>query len=127
VQALGDDFDTQTPALRLVYQSMATRRVLLEDDAGTKQEVSMRLSYFVDRNQVEDLDFSCSLLPHYYPYLAAALMRPLVLRPYVRLWAAEVVDFDQLVPVWLEDEQAWFYVNKVDGWEDAQLGVPLGS
>jgi hypothetical protein len=27
-------------------------------------------------------------------------------RPYVRLSAAEVVDFDQLQAVWLEDEQA---------------------
>ncbi|MDO7884301.1 hypothetical protein [Hymenobacter cheonanensis] len=42
----------------------------------------------------------------------------------MRLSAAEVVAFDQLVPVWLEDEQAWFYVNKVDGWEDGQPSTP---
>jgi hypothetical protein len=42
----------------------------------------------------------------------------LVLQPYVRLSAAEVVAFDQLVPVFMEAEQAWFYVNKVDGWQD---------
>jgi hypothetical protein len=43
----------------------------------------------------------------------------------VYLRAAEVVAFDQLVPVWLEDEQAWFYVNKIDGWEDAEASTPL--
>ena len=124
-KALGDDFETQTPQPRLVYQSLATRQVLLEDDEGHRQEVSMRLSYFVDRAQREDLDFSRCLLPLYYPHLAAALARPLVLRPWVRLSAAEVVDFDPLQAVWLEDEQAWFYVNKVDGWEDGQPSVPV--
>jgi hypothetical protein len=53
-------------------------------------------SYFVLRSQEEDLDFTRSLLPRYYPHLAAALMRPLVLRPYVRLTVAELVVFGQL-------------------------------
>jgi hypothetical protein len=125
LQALGNDFDTQEPGPRLVYQLPTTRDVLLEDDAGHQQTVSMRLSCFVLRSQAEDLDFSRCLLPTYYPHLAAALARPLVLRPYVRLSAAEVVAFDQLVPVWLEDEAAWFYINKVDGWEDGQPSTPL--
>jgi hypothetical protein len=117
VKALADDFDTQTPEPRLCYQLADTRQVLLEDDLGQKQEVSMRLSYFVLRSQAEDLDFTRSLLPSYYPHLAAALVRPLVLRPYVRLSAAELVAFDQLVPVWIEAEAAWFYVNAISQWE----------
>jgi hypothetical protein len=121
-KALADDFDTQEPEPRLVYQLPITytRDVKLVDDHGQQQTVAMRLSYFVDVNQPEDLDFTRSLLPLYYPHLAAALVRPLVLRPYVYLSAADVVAFDQLVPVWLADEQAWFFVNKVDAWEDAQ-------
>lgn len=121
-KALSDDFETQELEPRLVYQLPATytRAVQLVDDLGTTQQVSMRLSYFVDINQSEDLDFTRSLLPRYYPHLAAALARPLVLRPYVYLSAADVVAFDQLVPVWLDDEQAWFFVNKVDAWEDGQ-------
>jgi hypothetical protein len=125
VKALGDDFETQEPGPRFVYQLLATREVLLEDDAGDKQVVPLRLSYFVSRAQPEDLDFTRSLLPRYYPHLAAALLRPLVLRPSVYLSAAEMVAFDQLVPVWLEDEQAWFYVNKIDGWEDAEPSTPV--
>jgi hypothetical protein len=78
----------------------------------------MRLSYFVLRSQEEDLDFTRSLLPRYYPHLAAALVRPLVLRPYVRLSPAELVTFDQLHLTWLEDEQAWFFINKIDSWEE---------
>jgi hypothetical protein len=119
-KALADDYETQTPAPRLCYQLAATRQVVLEDDRGQKQEVSLRLSYFVNAGQPEDLDFTRSLLPRYYPHLATALARPLVLRPYVRLSAAEVVAFDQLVRVWVEDEQAWFFVNKVDAWEENQ-------
>ncbi|MGI4738496.1 MAG: hypothetical protein ACRYG7_25285 [Janthinobacterium lividum] len=120
LKALADNFDTQAPEPRLCYQLGATREVLLEDDKGQTQLVQLPLSYFADRNQPEDLDFTRSLLPRYYPHLAAALVRPLVLRPYVRLSAAEVVAFDQLRAVWLEDEGAWFYVNKVDGWEEDQ-------
>jgi hypothetical protein len=120
VKALADDYETQTPEPRLCYQRPSTRQVVLEDDLGQQQEVSMRLSYFMDRSQPEDLDFTRSLLPLYYPHLAAALARPLVLRPYVRLSAAEVVAFDQLQRVWLQDEQAWFFVNKVDSWEEDQ-------
>jgi hypothetical protein len=125
LKALADDYDTQTPAPRLCYQLTTTRQVLLEDDLGQRQEVSMRLSYFVLANQAEDLDFTRSLLPLYYPHLAAALARPLVLRPSVRMSAAEVVAFDQLQRVWLQDEQAWFFVNKVDGWEDEQPSTPV--
>ncbi len=112
-----DDFDVQQAEPRLCYQLAATRQVLLEDDLGQQQEVSMRLSYFVLRSQAEDFDFTRSLLPRYYPHLAAALVRPLVLRPYVRLTAAEVVAFDQLQLTWLENEQAWFFINKIDSWE----------
>jgi hypothetical protein len=121
-KALADDFDTQEPEPRLVYQLPATytRAVQLVDDHGTTQQVSLRLSYFVSVNQPEDLDFTRSLLPLYYPHLAAALVRPLVLRPYVYLSAADVVAFDQLMPVWLNDESAFFFVNKVDAWEDGQ-------
>ncbi|MGI4862600.1 MAG: hypothetical protein ACRYFZ_01665 [Janthinobacterium lividum] len=36
------------------------------------------------------------------------------------LSAADVVAFDQLVPVWLADEPAWLFVNKVDSWEESQ-------
>jgi hypothetical protein len=118
VKALADDYETQTPEPRLCYQLAATRQVVLKDDLGQKQEVSMHLSYFVSAGQDEDLDFTRSLLPRYYPHLAAAMVRPLVLRPYVRLNAAEVVAFDQLQRVWLQDEQAWFFVNKVDSWEE---------
>jgi hypothetical protein len=125
LKALVDDFDTQTPAPRLCYQLATTREVLLEDDKGVKQAVRMRLSYFVDRTQPEDLDFARCLLPLYYPHLAAALVRPLVLRPYVRLTAAEVVAFDQLTPIWLEDEAAYFFVNKVDGWEEDNSSTPI--
>jgi hypothetical protein len=69
----------------------------------------------------EDLDFTRSLLPRCYPHLAAALRRP----PGVYLRAAEVVAFDPLVSVWLEDEQAWFHVNKSDGWEDGEPSTPV--
>jgi hypothetical protein len=50
IQAALDDFDTQEPGPRLVYQLPTTRDVLLEDDAGHKQPVSMRLSCFVLRS-----------------------------------------------------------------------------
>ena len=76
VKALADDYETQTPEPRLCYQLGATRQVLLEDDLGQKQEASMRLSYFVNAGQVENLDFTRSLLPLYYPNLSAALVRP---------------------------------------------------
>ena len=119
IKALADDFDTQAPAPRLCYQSAVTREVRLQDDVGLVFPVLMRLSYFVQRSQDEDLDWQRSLLPRYYPHLAAALVRPLVLRPYVRLTAAEVVAFDQLVPVWIGgEESAFFFCNKVDSWEE---------
>ncbi|MGI4822677.1 MAG: hypothetical protein ACRYFV_15820 [Janthinobacterium lividum] len=96
--------------MRATYYQLpgSLRNVVLEDDAGNKQEVTMRQSYFLLRSQEEYLDFMRSLLPRYYPHLAAALVRPLVLRPYMRLTAAELVTFDQLQIIWLNEEQAWF-------------------
>ena len=120
-KALADDFDTQQPQPRLVYRHPTySRLVTLLDDMGQSQQVTLPVTYFVDAAQAEDLDFTRSLLPLYYPHLTAALARPLVLRPSVYLSAAELVAFDQLVPVWLNDEGAYFYVNKLDGWEEGQ-------
>lgn len=117
IKALGDNFETQTPEPRICYQSTATRAVLLEDDAGNKQQVNMRLSYFVDRGQLEDLDFTRSLLPLYYPHLAAALVRPLIIYPHVRITAAEMVAFSQSKLIWIESESAFFWANRLT-WED---------
>lgn len=41
LKALADDYETQTPEPRLCYQLGGTRQVVLEDDLGQKQEVSM--------------------------------------------------------------------------------------
>jgi hypothetical protein len=114
LKALTDDSETQTPEPHLCYQLAATRQVLLEDDLGQTQEVSMGLIYFVNAGQPEYLDFTRSLLLMHYPHLAAGV---------AALRAAEVVASDQLVRVWLEDEQAWFFVNKVDSWEEDQAST----
>ena len=101
------DFEVQQCEPRLCYQLPgALRNVVLEDDAGTKQEVTMSQSYFVLRSRDEDLDFMRSLLPRSYPHLAAALVRLLVLRPCIRLTAAELVAFDQLQIIRLNEGQA---------------------
>jgi hypothetical protein len=34
-----------------------------------------------------------------------------------------MVAFDQLVRVWVEEEQAWFFVNKLDAWEEDQMST----
>jgi hypothetical protein len=36
----------------------------------------------------------------------------------VRLNAAEPLAFNQLRLTWLEDEQAWFFIIKIDSWEE---------
>jgi hypothetical protein len=76
------------------------------------------------RSKDEDLDFTRSLLPTYYPNLASALVRPLVLRPYVRLTAAELVAIDQLRLTWLEDEQAYFLFIKLIAGKRTRPALP---
>jgi len=107
-------YDTQQPQPRLLYAGTATRPVDLTDGEKTVKDVLLPVATFAG------LDFASVLLPTYYPHLAAVLRRPLVLTPSVRLRAVEVVSFDQLQPVWLESEGAWFYCNKINQFEDDQ-------
>ncbi|UOQ51719.1 hypothetical protein [Hymenobacter cellulosivorans] len=66
------------------------------------------------------LSFAIDLLPTYYAHLRAVYARPLVLKPSVRLSAQDVLDFNQLVPVWPEKEGSYFYCNKITNWEEGQ-------
>ncbi|UOR06245.1 hypothetical protein MUN82_03915 [Hymenobacter aerilatus] len=107
-------YDTQSPQPRLLYTSANSRPVDLTDGLATLHDVALPVATF------SGLDFASVLLPTFYPHLAAVLRRPLALTLSVRLSAAEVVAFEQLQPVWLEEEGSFFYVNKVAQWEADQ-------
>ncbi|MCA8830286.1 hypothetical protein [Hymenobacter pini] len=108
------EYDKASPGPRLVVQSALTRRVLLTDSTAAGTAISPRISTFLG------LNFTTDLLPAWYGHLRAVYARPLLLRPSVRLSVAEVTDFDQLQPVWLETEGSYFYCNKIDQWEEGQ-------
>jgi hypothetical protein len=76
------------------------------------------LAYFASTNEPVDLDFGRTLLPTYYTVLAAALVAPRVIKPFVRLAPDDVVNFNQLVPVWIEREGSYFYQNKIEQYEE---------
>ncbi|WP_055562648.1 hypothetical protein [Hymenobacter sp. AT01-02] len=107
------EYDQQRPAPRLVVQTTQTRAVTLTDGSNTVP-IAPRISTFAG------LDFQRELLPTYYTHLAAVYARPLLYKPSVRLSALEVTGFDQLQPVWLEKEGAFFYANKLNSWEEDQ-------
>lgn len=114
------EYDTQSPAPRLLVQTTATRTVRFTGEgARTTRAVSPRISTFAG------LDFAADLLPTWYGHLRAVYARPLLLRPSVRLSIADVTDFDQLRPVWLEQEGAHFYCNKLDFWEEGDASTPV--
>ncbi|WP_162303747.1 hypothetical protein, partial [Hymenobacter sediminis] len=132
-------FDTKSPVPRLVLQTFAARSVTLVvthsekrgsetvevSSAAETARISPRVSVFVSATEAQDLDFQRSLLPAYYQHLGALYTRPLILKPSVRLSGLEVTDFSQLVPVWLEAEGAFFYVNKIDQWESGDASTPV--
>ena len=121
-------YQRQTPQPRLVQQTTRTRSVDLvvhtprADGQGTevlpanrRAGVVMRLASFVEAAG-PDLDFARTLLPAYYPHLSSVLRRPLQVRPFVRLTAADVAGYDQLLPVWLEEYGAFFWSNRIEGY-----------
>ena len=110
------EYDEVSPEPRLVLLSFRRRQLLVDDGYGNDSLVPFFISEFATPAG-DDLDFARTLLPTYYPHLAAVLRRPLLLRLNVRLSAAEFVAFSQLVPVWLEREGHAFYVNKIEQFE----------
>jgi len=114
-EATALQYDTQSPQPRLLYAAANTRPVDLTDGTATRDDVALPVATFTG------LDFASVLLPTYYPHLASVLRRPLALTLSVRLSAAEVVAFDQTaMPVWLEGEGSFFWVNKISQFEADQ-------
>lgn len=122
------EYDRQKPVARLVVQTERVRNVKLrishmETRNGQQVEVIDQegpafapISIFADQDEAQDLDFTRSILPRYYPHLAAVLRRPLKLEPSVRLREDEFSAFDYLQPIWLESEGHYFWVNKIVEW-----------
>lgn len=70
---------------------------------------------FLDEATGRDLSFERGLIPQHYGGLQRILARARVYTPKMNLPSTEVLNLDHSVPIYLAQNNAYYYVNKVNG------------
>lgn len=76
---------------------------------------------FLDEATNRDLSFERGLIPQHYGGLQRILSRARVYAPKMHLPSTEVLNLDHSVPVYLAQNTAYYYVNKVTGYKANSL------
>jgi len=75
--------------------------------------------YFDKTGATESLSYEY-LRTHYYPELEKILKETKKVTRYFLLTPRDILELDLLVPVYLEQDGAYYYINKIDGWRKGQ-------
>lgn len=93
----------------------------LKDTVGTSTVSIYDRAFFADTALGESLSFAYTLIPQHYEALSKALSKAKKLEVKMSLPVTEIQALDHSIPVYLDQYQAYFYVNKVNGWVKGKL------
>nr|WP_294947866.1 hypothetical protein [uncultured Mucilaginibacter sp.] len=75
--------------------------------------------YFARADAVESLDWEY-LRKAYYPELEKILQQTKKVVRYFMLSPRDILELDLLIPIYLEQDSAYYYINKIDSWRKGQ-------
>lgn len=93
----------------------------LKDTVGTSTVSIYDRAFFADISLGESLSFAYTLIPQHYEALSKALSKAKKLEVKMSIPVTEIQALDHSVPVYLDQYQAYFYINKVNGWVKGKL------
>lgn len=73
------------------------------------------VGYFIDTTQQQSLGYKY-LAPKYFKLIASIVSSPRVLRDKVRLNPKDIQSIDQSKPVWIDEFNSYFFLQKVSGY-----------
>ncbi|GAA4362095.1 hypothetical protein GCM10023185_29680 [Hymenobacter saemangeumensis] len=137
--AVAAEYDLLSPQPRLVLRTdapvfnikvaMVPRRVAgstvdgvfyPNDIPPVLQDAATSASYFAAPTASFDLDAQRTLLPRFWPDLAACLKETRFLKEWLRLTPRDIAELDFARPVWIEQLGDFFLVNKVNEYDPSR-------
>ncbi len=122
----GDDFTISTQPRLLIDQKMqlpAGKSIIFTDGGTASQDVifndTLSVPYFDKPGAADSLHYD-KLRIKYYPELERILKYSKKMVRYFLLNPRDILELDLLIPVYLEQDNAYFYINKIDSWRKGQ-------
>jgi len=97
------------------------KTVTLIDDTGNQRVINDIIStpYFYKPDGAYSLMFD-DLRKKYYPQLEKILTQTKKVIRYILLTPRDILELDLLIPVYIQQDSAYYYINKIDSWRKGQ-------
>ena len=97
------------------------KTVTLTDDTGNRRVINDIIStpYFYKPDGAYSLMFD-DLRKKYYPQLEKILTQTKKVVRYILLTPRNILELDLLIPVYIQQDSAYYYINKIDSWRKGQ-------
>jgi len=98
---------------------LAEQSNLRYTDGTTNVDVSTDFptAYFINEAEAHNLGFDNSILSDYYEDAQEILTQPKVSEQSIRLNEVDINQLDLAIPVYLDEENAYYYINAIGGYE----------
>lgn len=119
-----NDFSISTQPRLLINDVLDLKQqttITFTDGAGNKRYVNDKISvpYFDKTGAPHSLHFD-KLRLQYYPELEKILHQSKKVVRYFMLSPRDILELDLLIPVYLQQDSAYYYINKIDSWRKGQ-------
>lgn len=74
------------------------------------------LTYFIQEGSTDNLGFGDNLLSTYYDLIESILNKSKILTLPVRLNSSDINQLDFTIPIYLQQYESYFYINKIEGY-----------
>ncbi|TWR25735.1 hypothetical protein FPZ43_15730 [Mucilaginibacter pallidiroseus] len=124
-EADNDDFNIAVSPRILIdkkidLRSYNNRSIKFTDgDLSNIVNATVSVPYFYRPEEKESLKWD-DLRVKYYPELEKILQQTKKVERYFLLTPRDILELDLLIPVYLEQDSAYYYINKIDGWRKGQ-------
>ncbi|RFZ85695.1 hypothetical protein DYU05_08890 [Mucilaginibacter terrenus] len=118
------DFSVSTQPRLLINDTLNlldTGKQITFTDGTNERAVNSTIAipYFAKDGAAESLDWEY-LRKQYYPELEKILQQTKKVVRYFMLSPRDILELDLLIPVYLEQDSAYYYINKIDSWRKGQ-------
>jgi len=107
---INEQFDLQTIGKQITFTDGTTNRVIND---------TISVPYFYKPSGKHNLQWD-DLRLKYYPELEKILQQTKKVERYFMLSPRDILELDLLIPIYLEQDSAYYYINKIDSWRKGQ-------
>lgn len=120
-EAANTDFSITTQPRILIHDTITAKSITFTDGPNSRvlNNDTVCVPYFDKPNGTYSLKFE-SLRLRYYPELERILKNTKKVVRYFLLTPRDILELDLLIPVYLQQDGTYYYINKIDSWRKGQ-------